>query len=114
MDQRRLALLEAEELEELLAPPKSGGSCGSTVSSEHSGVLQLWEREDSEQREELRRLQQQMAAAAGELRSGLLRLSKDPRLAEVSGALPQLLAQHLAQLTQSCADAMQAWEVVLL
>ncbi|CAK9065437.1 unnamed protein product [Durusdinium trenchii] len=132
-----LALAEAEELEDLLkqvepsskvsesdverlsgwstsasstrASGVSGASGSSGAASQPVQLLSGWEGEDVEARQKLGLLQSAMSQAAGELRSGLLRLSKDsPK--ELSEDFPGILATFLPQLAQSCADAMQVGE----
>ena len=83
----------------------------SASSTKPSELLNHWESEDAEARQELQNLQGAMSQAAGELGSGLLRLSKE-RLSNLSNELeeedlPRILATSLPKLAQCCADSMQ-------
>ena len=131
-----LALAEAEELEEVLKQHSravggedhgspsdalcdaerltmSGWSTSAGSSTKPSELLCRWESEDAEARQELESLRAVMSQTAGELRSGLLRLSfSSPEQGDLDAAagnasLCQVLSAALPQLVQSCADAME-------
>ena len=133
-----LALAEAEELEEVLKQHSravgggedhgspsdmlcdaerltmSGWSTSAASSAtKPTELLCRWESEDADARQELEALRAVMSQTAGELRSGLLRLSfssPDPGDMDASGSVGiyQVLSAALPQLVQSCADAMEA------